>query len=90
MGFTHEAHFVTGGHKMDTPSTLTYSSIISWESVHIAFPLATLNDLKLLSADIFNAYINADSHEKVYFIAGGKFGLHNKGKTVIITRLCMG
>jgi hypothetical protein len=67
MDFTCKAHFVAGGHRTDPLNTLTYSSIISQESVCIAFLLAALNDLELLSADIGNAYKNSDARKKVYF-----------------------
>jgi hypothetical protein len=36
MDFTRKARFVAGGHMMDPPSTLTYSSVVSRDSVHIA------------------------------------------------------
>ena len=34
--------------------------------------ISALNDLDILAADIGNAYLNADTREKVYFIAGTK------------------
>ncbi len=60
MDFTRKAHFVAGGHKTDPPSSLTYSSVVSRDSVRIAFLIAALNKLDIISADIGNAYINAD------------------------------
>jgi hypothetical protein len=36
--------------------------------------IATLNDLDILVADIGNAYLNAETREKVYAIAGPEFG----------------
>ena len=50
-------------------ASLTYSSVVSCESVRIAFTAAALNDLDVLIADIGNAYLNADCREKVYSIA---------------------
>ena len=47
--------FVAGGHTTDPPATLTYSSVVSRDSVRIAFLKAALNDLNILSADIGNA-----------------------------------
>jgi hypothetical protein len=49
MDFTRKARFVTGGHKTDPPSFITYSSVVSRESVRIAFLLAALNDLDILA-----------------------------------------
>ena len=65
---------VADGHKTKTPPTLTYSSVVSRDSVHIAFLIAALNDLQILSCDIQNAYLTADCHEKIYIIAGPEFG----------------
>jgi len=42
---------------IDPPMTLTYSSVISRDSVLIAFLLAALNDINILSCDIGNAYL---------------------------------
>ena len=85
MDFARKARFVAGGHKTDPPSTLTYSSVVSRDSVRIAFLLATLNGLDILVADIGNAYINADAREK-YFIAGDEFGQSCKGQQVLIVK----
>lgn len=40
----------------------------------IAFLIAALNDLDILSGDIIGAYLNAIAAEKVYTIAGKEFG----------------
>ena len=53
----------------ETLALLTYSSVVSRESVRIAFMVGELNDLDVLVADIGNAYLNADCREKVYSIA---------------------
>ena len=90
MDFTRKARFVAGGHKTDPPSSLTYSSVVSRDSVRIAFLIAALNNLDILSADIGNAYINADVREKVYFIAGDEFGAARKGKPVMIVKALYG
>jgi len=62
--FMRKACFVAGGHTMEVPSSSTYSSIVSRESIWIAFLVAALNDLNILAADIGNAYLNAPCHEK--------------------------
>ena len=68
MDFTRKMQLVAGGHKTEALKTLTYSSIMSRDSMHIAFLLAALNDVDILSADIGNAYLNAPTREKVYAI----------------------
>ena len=45
MDFTRKAGFVAGGHTTDTPSSITYSSVVSRDSVRLAFLIAGLNDL---------------------------------------------
>ena len=56
------------------PSSSTYSSVVTWENVHIAFLIAGLNDLDVLACDIGNTYLNAPCQEKVWFEAGAEFG----------------
>jgi hypothetical protein len=57
--FTRKARFVAGGHWTDAPSQLMYSSVVTRDSVRIAFLVAALNDLEILAADIGNAYLQA-------------------------------
>jgi hypothetical protein len=54
--FTRKARFVAGGHVTNPPSTQTYASVISRESVRIALLLALLNDMDVMSADVQGAY----------------------------------
>jgi hypothetical protein len=88
--FTRKVRFVAGGHKTDPPTSLTYSSVVARDSIGIAFLIAVLNGLEVLATDIGNTYINADVHEKLYFVAGDEFGNVNKGKNVIITKALYG
>jgi hypothetical protein len=53
--FCQKVRLVTGGHMTETPATLTYSSVVSRESVRIALTLAALNDLEVKTANIGNA-----------------------------------
>jgi hypothetical protein len=69
LDLVHKAQFVAGGHQTDPPKELVYSSIISRDSVHLAFTIAELNDLEILSADVQNAYLNMPTKEKIYTIA---------------------
>jgi hypothetical protein len=90
MDFTRKARYVAGGHMTNPPSSLTYSSVVSRDSVRIAFVLAALNDINLLATDIGNAYLNAPAREKVYTTAGPEFGLELDGKSVLIVRALYG
>ena len=84
-----KARYVAGGHLTDTPTHMTYSSVVSRESVRIAFLIAALNDLDVLACDIQNAYLNAPTEEKLWFKAGSEFGA-NKDKKVLIVRALYG
>jgi len=90
MDFTRKARYVAGGHMTDPPATLTYSSVVSRDSVRIAFLLAALNDIDILACDIGNAYLNASPREKVYTTAGPEFGAEIQGKHVLIVRALYG
>ena len=58
--FTRKARLVADGHTTAPPSSITYSSVVSRESVWIAFLLAYLNDLDIFACDIGNEYLNAN------------------------------
>ena len=45
MDFTQKARFVAGRHMTEKLASLTYSSVVSCDSVRIAFTVAVLNDL---------------------------------------------
>ena len=58
--FTIKSRFLADGHTTSPPSSITYSSVVSMESVRISFLLESLNDLDVFFAcDIGNAYLNA-------------------------------
>jgi Reverse transcriptase (RNA-dependent DNA polymerase) len=87
--FRRKARFVAGGHTTETPSTLTYSSVVSRDSVRIALLVAALNDLDLKACDIQNAYLTADCRERIYTVAGPEFG-SEKGSLMIIKKALYG
>ena len=89
MDFTRKARFVANGSTTETPASITYSSVVSRDSVRLAFLIAALNDLDIMSCDIGNAYLNAPCREKIWFKAGIECGEH-KGKVMIITRALYG
>ena len=57
-----KARFAVGRHMSETPSTLTYSSIVSRDSVMIILLVAALNGLNIMACVIQNAYLTADCH----------------------------
>ena len=62
--FRRKARFVTDGHRTKEPNLLSYSTVVSRDSVRIAFLLAALNNLQVVSCDIQNAYLAAPCREK--------------------------
>lgn len=90
MDFTRKARFVANGSTTDTPVGICYSSVVSRDSVRIAFLIAALNDLDVFSCDIGNAYLNAKCREKIWFEAGIECGHSLKGKVMRLTRALYG
>ena len=84
IDFTCKARLVAGGHLMQTPTSLTYASVLSRESVRLMFLIAALNDLNVVMTDIGNAYLNAKVREKIWSTAGPEFGEHNGAVVLIV------
>lgn len=82
--FTQKARYIAGGHCTEASTSITYSSVVTRESVRIAFLIAAFSDLDIISADIGNAYLQAPACEKVHTAAGPEFGPNHVGKTVIM------
>ena len=89
MDLTRKARYVAGGHLTDPPTSLTYASVVSRDSVRLGFLIAALNGLDILAGDVQNAYLNAETKEKVYFIAGNEWKA-NEGRTILIVRALYG
>jgi hypothetical protein len=64
--------------------------VVTRESIRIAFLIAALNELDILSANIGNAYLQASARKQVHTTAGPEFGLSRIGETVIIVRVMYG
>ena len=91
MDLTRKARLVGNGHETETPPETCYSSVVSRDSVRLAFLLAALNGLDILAGDVQNAYINADSKEQLYVKeAGPEFGPGFAGRPCMIVRALYG
>ena len=88
-GFRRKARMVAGGHQVDTPSHLTYATVVSRETVRIALLMAALLDLEVKASDVQNAYLTAPCAEKIWTILGPEFG-PDAGKKAIIVRALYG
>ena len=70
----HKARLVAGGHLTEVPVDAVYSGVVSLRGFRLALFLAELNGLDTWATDIGNAYLEAETSEKVYVIAGPEFG----------------
>ena len=52
MDFTRKEKFVSGGHTTEAPLAITYSSVVSRDSVWLAFMIAALNGIDIMSCDL--------------------------------------
>ncbi len=84
-----KARLVAGGHLTKAPATITYASVVSRETMHLALTFASLNDLEVKVGNVLNAYITAPVKEKVWTILGPEFGL-DSGKSAVIVRALYG
>ena len=89
MDFTHKCRFVAASHTTEAPALLTYLSIVSCDSVQLAFLIAALNGVDILSCDLENTYLNAKCHEKIWFKAGVECG-KDIGKVCVVTHALYG
>ncbi len=87
--FCHKACLVAGGHRTEAPATITYTSVVSCETVCITLLLAALNDLEVKVGDVLNTYITAPVTKKVWVVLGTEFG-SDAGKSAVIVRALNG
>ena len=83
--FRRKARYCADGHKTGAPASVTYSTVVSRDSVRILLTIAALNELKVLGADVQNAFLTAPNKEKVWMVAGPEFGA-DEGKTFLVVR----
>ena len=72
--FTGKTRFVVGVHMTKPPSSMTFSTVVTRESVRIDFLLAGVNELDVQAANISNAYLNAPCRELIWIVTGPEFG----------------
>ena len=80
---------VAGGHTTEAPSSVTYSSVVSRDSVRIALTISALNNLDVLACAIQNAYMTAQGREKIWTRTGPEFG-SEIGCIMIVVRALYG
>ena len=89
MDLCHKARYVARYHLTDPPSLMTYSIVVSRESIRIAYLIAALNNLEVLAGDIQNAYLNAPAEEKLFFYTGKEWKA-DTGRPELIIRALYG
>ena len=72
-----------------TPDTITYSSVVTRETVPIALTMVALHDLEVKTADVLNSYMTAPNVEKIWMVLGPEFG-YDAHKSALITRTLYG
>ena len=87
--FRRRARLVGGVHMTKAPSLITYSSIVSRNSIRIALTVAALNGLDLMACDIQNAYLTSKCREKIWTIAVPEFR-SEEGSLMIINMALYG
>ncbi len=76
-------------HRTEAPATITYASVVSRETMHLALTFVPLNDLEVKVGNVLNTYITAPVKEKVWTILGPEFG-HDSGKSAVIVHALYG
>jgi hypothetical protein len=87
--FRRKARYCADGHKTGAPASVTYSTVVSRDSVQILLTIAALNDLNVLGADVKNAFLTAPNKEKCWMVAGPEFG-PDEGKHSLVVRALYG
>ena len=87
--FRRKARYVADGHRTGVPAAITYSTVVSRDSVRIILLIAALNDLEINGADVQNAFLSAPNLEKNWMTAGSEFGAE-QGITFIVVRALYG
>ena len=84
-----KARLVAGGHLTGPPLESVYSGVVSLRGLRLVLFIAELNGLEIWSTDVGNAYLEAETREKVYIIGGPEFK-EREGHTLIIVKALYG
>jgi hypothetical protein len=77
---------VADGHLTKVPLYSAYSGVVSLRGICLIIFLAELNGLQTWATDIGNAYLEAETQDKVYIIVGPEFGEFEE-HVLIVSRL---
>ena len=85
----HKARLCANGNLTEIPISSVYSGVVSLKSLRTVLFLAELNNLEAWATDIGNAYLEAETSEKVFVVAGPEFG-KLEGHTLVIFKALYG
>jgi hypothetical protein len=85
-----KARLVAGSHKVDAKGHTMYSSVVRLDITRLLNVIAKAQGLHVLAGDVGNAYLNAETKEKVYTICGPEFGPELEGHIAIIKKSLYG
>jgi len=80
----HKARLVSGGHVVESSMWESYSSVVQQRTIRMLETIALNEGLSFITGDIGNAFVQADTKEKIYTIAGAEFG--DKKDCVVILK----
>ena len=72
--FRRKARLVGGGYTTIAPPSITFSPVVSRDSVRIDLTISALNKLDIIACDIQNAYLTALCIENIWTFVGPEFG----------------
>ena len=81
--FIRKARFVSDGHLVNTPESITYSTVVSSDSVRTLTLVTAFKNIETTSVDVNNAFLLDDNIEKHWIRADPKFG-SEQGKLFIV------
>jgi hypothetical protein len=85
-----KARLVAGGHVTAPPSDYVYSGVVANDSVRTVVFLTEQNGLKTYLTDIGNAFITAETKEKIWAVAGPEFGPDIQGRVLVFVKALYG
>jgi hypothetical protein len=85
----HKARLCVNRNLTEIPINSVYSGVISLKSLRTVILLAELNGLETWATDIGNAYLEAETSEKAFIIAGPKFG-ELEGDNLVVFKALFG
>ena len=86
----HKARLVANGNWTDATREDIYSGVVAMDTVRAGFFVGELNGLSCCAGDVGNAYLNSETKEKVFIIAGPEFGPDLEGRILIIVKALYG